>query len=323
MTPRDFFTWKTYFYRGLLPALRALGPERADAVLESLGRAAWVANPAFRRALTEAARRAGSSLEKLTENEPVRDLAAGLFRFLARDYLLETSDHAQALGRFDVSGEDALRDAASAGRGVILVGAHLGAHLSALHWFYRNDFPLRLMVQRPRHISKALEAFFDRDEADPQSGFFLRRGLGPTDCVERLLRVRGAVRSGKVVYFAGDVPWRGANTRPGRLLGQSHAFLAVWADLSSLTGTPVVFTFCNHRPGGRFALSFEPIGRVGAGGESEAVARFLGRLEDRIAARPSDAVAHLLWPCYGPSRASGTKTTASRRPGRREAIVIG
>jgi hypothetical protein len=78
--------------------------------------------------------------------------------------------------------------------------------------------------------------------ADPQSGYFLGRNLGPTACVDRLLRVRAAVRSGKAVYFAGDVPWRGTNTRMGRLLGQSHPFLSVWADLSALTGAPVVFT---------------------------------------------------------------------------------
>ena len=45
--------------------------------------------------------------------------------------------------------------------------------------------------------------------------------------------------------------------------------LAVWADLSALTGAPVVFTFCEHRPGGRFGLRFEPIGRVEPGAEGE------------------------------------------------------
>lgn len=313
MTPRDIFTWKTYFYRGLLPALRSLGPGRADAVARRLGEFAVRVNPRLRLAMTEAAGR--------VQGCPPQELAAGLFRFLARDYLLDTPDDPKALGRFDVTGGAAFLETLGAGRGLILVGGHLGGHLAALHWLYRNEIPLRLMVQRPRHVSNSLNSFFDRDEPDPQSGFFLRRGLGPTDCVDRLLRVRGAVRSGKVVYFAGDVPWRGTNTRSGVLLGRTHPFLSVWADLSAWTGAPVVFTFCNHRPGGRFALSFEPIGQVARGAEGEAVRRFLGRLEDRIAEQPADAPAHLLWPCYAPTRTAGAALTTSGRPGRRSAVV--
>jgi phosphatidylinositol dimannoside acyltransferase len=385
--PHDVFRWKTYFYDVLLPALRWLGPERADAWLARLGRLSALAWPPYRRRLAASlarlsardempqptssvtvsdgrpsgipcatgsasalpASRTGRShwqsqwhteerqtrlrtsdgrttftpgASKTPPQPPrsvgVADLAAGSFRFLARDYLLETADDAAVLARFDVTGGSAVDDAMAAGRGAILVGGHLGGHLAAFHWLYRRGVPLRVMVQRPSHVSRALADRFDRDGPDPQSGYFLRRGLGPTDCVERLLRARAAVRSGKAVYFAGDIPWTGPNTRAGRLLGQPHRFLAVWADLSALTGAPVIFTFCTHRLGGRFDLRFEPIGRVPRGGEDAAVAAFLARLEAAIAAHPSDAVAHLTWPCYGPPVPAQGRLL---RPGRRAAEV--
>src|SRR5262249_56522851 len=101
--------------------------------------------------------------------------------------------------------------------------------------------------------SSALERFLDRDEPEPQAGFFLRRALEPGECVARVLRARAALRAGKAVYLPGDIPWSGPNTRAGRLLGQTHPLLSVWADLAALTGAPVFFVGCTHRPGGRVA----------------------------------------------------------------------
>jgi len=380
--PHDLFRWKTYFYHVLLPALRWLGPERADACLGALGRASAVAWPPYGRRLAASLGRLEAWGETLGSPSSVRsshqrqsftrvppalpvrslddavlgsvpsgsglvgestgtrvpgptsirtrdgrralsparvgaaDLAAGAFRFLARDYLLETDDDGSALARFDVTNGSAVDDAMAAGKGAVLVGGHLGGHLAAFHWLYRRNVPLRVMVQRPSHVSRSLAERFDGEGPDPQSGYFLRRGLGPTDCVERLLRARAAVRSGKALYCAGDVPWSGPNARAGRLLGQPHRFLAVWADLSALTGAPVIFTFCTHRPGGRFDLRFEPIGPVPPGGEDGALATFLARLETVVAAHPSDAFAHLAWPCYGPPAPARGRPL---RPGRRAA----
>jgi phosphatidylinositol dimannoside acyltransferase len=313
---RHIFTWKLLFYHGLLPALRRFGPARADAALGALGRASTALWRPRRRRLAAALARVDAP-ESLAP-----ELSAGTLRFLARDYLLDTDDDVKALGLFDVTGEDALADALADGRGVVLVGSHLGGHIAAFHWLYRRQAPLRLMVQRPRHVSATLDRFFDRDEPGPQSAFFLRRSLNPTECVSRLVRARAALRAGKAVYLPGDVPWSGPNTRAGRLLGQTRRLLSVWADLAALTGSPVFHVFCTHAPGGRFALSLEPAGRVAPGGENAAVARYLARLESRIAAHPADAVAHLLWPCYGPPRPELSPTPrAEPRPSRRVAVV--
>lgn len=313
MKLRHVFTWKFLFYEWLLPALRALGPRRADATLSFLGRAysAW---PPRHARLASAAVRVGADPDAVAP-----ELSAGSLRFLARDYLLDNCGDAQAIARFDVTGADAFTEALASGRGAVLVGSHFGAHIAAFHWLYRRGVPLRLMVQRPRHVASALNRFFDRDETDPQADFFLRRSLDPTECVSRLLRVRAALRSGKAVYLPGDVPWSGPNTRPGRLLGQPHRLLSVWTDLAALTGAPAFFVFCTHAPDGRYALTLEPAGPIAPGGEDAAVARYLARLETEIAAHPAEAVAHLLWPCYGPPRVAPARST--RRPSRRVAAL--
>jgi lauroyl/myristoyl acyltransferase len=315
--PRDLLTWKHYFYRVLLPALGCLGPESADTVLSALGRLSVRLWPPRRARLSTALATAGLDLRGSAST-----LAEGALRFLARDYLLETRDDARALARFDVTGQDELDEAVRSGRGVVLVGSHFGGHLAALHWLYRRDVPLRLMVQRPRHVSDALATFFDRDEGgtDPQSGYFLRRSLNPAECIARLVRARAALRSGMAVYLPGDIPWSGPNTRTGRLLGRPQRLLSVWADLAALTGAPVFYVFCNHLPDGRFALCFEPAGRLRPGQESDAVARYLERLERAIASSPADAAAHLLWPCYGPPCPSPANK-ANARPSRRVAVA--
>jgi phosphatidylinositol dimannoside acyltransferase len=323
MKLRDVLTWKFAFYQGLLPSLRALGPARADAALTALGRAStslW-APRRWKLASTLSAIRAGvrSGAADWDDDALAPELAVGCLRFLARDYLLETHNDAQALALFDTTGGDALMSALRDGRGVVLVGSHFGAHLAAFHWLYRKQAPLRLMVQRPRHVSRALERFFDRDEPEPQADFFLTRRMEPPSCVSRILAARGALRAGKAVYLAGDIPWTGPNARPCRFLGQTRRLLSVWADLAANTGAPVFYVFCGHQPGGRFTLALEPAGQVAAGGEQAAVNHYLSRLEATIVANPSDAVAHALWPCYG--HVAPTTTAATTRPSRRAAAL--
>ena len=103
-----------------------------------------------------------------------------------------------------------------------MVGSHLGGHIAGLHGLFRLGVPLRLLVQRPGHVSAELNRQFDRsDVPHPQSGFFLRRDLSPVMAVERILRARAALRDGLAVYLTADIPWDGPNSRPGRLLGQT------------------------------------------------------------------------------------------------------
>ena len=125
------------------------------------------------------------------------------------------------------------------------------------------------------------------------------------------------------VYLCGDIPWPGPTTQPGRLLGQSHRFLSIWTELAAMSRSPVFHVFCTHQPGGKYRLEFEAVGKVQAGEEREAVADYLKQLEARISQDPTQAVAHLLWPCFNLSsarRESGRRPTTSRsRVSRRNA----
>src|SRR5262249_7921592 len=225
----------------LLPLMGRLGPARADAVLTGLGRAIDAAWPPRRWEHTAALRRALPALRREASPELLRpELAAATIRFLARDYPLPGASDASIRDRFDVEGLDGLQAAIDAKQGAIIVGSHLGGYIAGLHGLYRMGVPLRLLVQRPRHVSAELNHWFDRDDLPyPQSGFFPRRELPPIVAVERILRARAALRDGLAVFLTGDIPWDGANSRPGRLLGRTHRFLSVWAELAAQTRVPV------------------------------------------------------------------------------------
>jgi lauroyl/myristoyl acyltransferase len=318
--PRDILSWKFVFYSLLIPALRVLGPARCDMVLASLGRAIGAFWLPRRQEHLAALNRVRTALGANWSPEALRpELAAATFRFLARDYPLDGTSDAIFHDRFAVEGLEPLQAALARRPGAIVVGCHLGGHIAALHGLYRLGVPLRLLVQRPGHVSAELNRWFDRSDAPyPQSGFFVRRDLSPVVAVERILRARAALREGLAVYLTGDIPWDGPNSRPARLLGQTHRFLSVWADLAAQTRAPVFFVFCNHRAGGRYALTIDPPWTLQRGDEPAAVVRYMQRLERAVAADPADAVAHLLWPCYGPP---ARHTMLAPRPGRRVAAL--
>ncbi len=317
MPLRHLLSWKSLFYGAALPALRRLGPSRADAVLGGLGRLSGAVLPGRRRTLKQAADRAAREIgPSVGDRRTFRiALASSVARHLARDYPLEGATDAELAARFDVSGFDHIKATLAGGRGVVLLGSHLGGHLAALHWMIRHGLPMRWLVQRPRHVSPTMIRWLDTDAPlHPQSTFFLRRSLPPAEAAARVLRARDALRSGLAVYLNGDIPWDAANARPGRLLGDDRSFLSVWSDLAVLAGAPVVPVFCTHQPGGRFALTFEPPFRVISGGQDGAVAAYLARLDAEIAAHPNDAVPHLTWPAY--QAPSDSKFRPERRPTR-------
>ncbi len=319
---RQVWSWKFVFYEMLLPMLRALGPARGDQILGWLGRAAMAVQPGRRARLRSALRRAAEAIDadwSIREVWPA--MAANTARFLARDYPLDRLDDEEVLARFDVRGYERLRAAMEGGRGAILVGSHLGAHIAGVHWFYRRGVPIRLLVQRPRHVSGELNRRFDEPGPHPQSEFFLRRDLSPSMAIERLLRARSALRDGMAIYMNGDIPWSGPNTCPGRLLGRSHRMLAIWTELAVLTRAPVFLVFCTHAPHGRFALEIEPMGWLRPGEETVVFADYLRQLECRIANVPADAVAHLVWPCYEP-RPDGDPAQPTRDRRRRKTRMI-
>ena len=219
---RHIWSWKFAFYDVLLPALRAMGPARGDRILGRLGRLALAIQPRRRSRLRSALRRAGTALDA---DWPIAsvwpDLAANTARFLARDYPLDCQSDEAVLSRFDVRGHERLRAAMERGRGAILVGSHLGAHIAGVHWLYRRGVPLRLLVQRPRHVSRELNRRFDAEgPASPGRPVPPPRPVAGRGRRADPPRLRGAARR------AGDLherrhPLVGAEHLPGAAAGPS------------------------------------------------------------------------------------------------------
>ncbi len=298
VTPRQVFAWKFWFYDVALPLARRIGPRFTDAALGLLGR---LAAP-FRLGLKKCAAKSLARVNgELSANWDVHQTASALVanvpRYLARDYPLDDAGD-QTLARFTVEGETHLIDALAEGRGVVLVGSHLGAHVAGIHWLFRREIPIRLLVQRPKHLSKTLERFFQSATPHPQAKLFLRRGLTTGEAADRILRAHAALRAGMAVYFNGDIPWLGPNARPGTLAGVARPFLAVWADLAVLTHAPVIFVTCTHEAGGRYRLNFTSPITIASGDEQSAVDAYLRHLDDAIRTHPTEAVPHLTWPSF-------------------------
>lgn len=307
LIPSPLKSWKPWYYRALIPALCRLGPERCDKALERLGRIAARRPGKVTKieARLDAARRTlGASWDPVKARE---SLIGNLARFSARDCTLGGLADDDAIARFEVVGGEHLDRAIGSGRGVILLGCHFGAYLAAMHWLIRRRVPLRLMLQRPRHVSAELSRWFDRAGSlddpdasrpgrDPQTEFFLRRKMPPGDGALRVIRARSALLNGLAVFINGDVAWDAGCSRPGTLLGRRARYQSAWTDLAILTRSPVLPIFCSHRPGGRFALTMDPPWHLVPGDQQASVDRFLSRLESAIADEPNEAIAHLLWP---------------------------
>lgn len=297
MLPR--LSWKTLFYDIALPALAGLPPARADRWLASMGRVAHSTARRRNRLIDGLAHAADYFGTARDPRDASGLLAENIARFLARDYLLGEIDDERALDRFVVEGFEHLEAARSRGRGVVLVGSHLGAHVAAVHWLFRRGIDARLMVQRPAHVSRYLQQRFDQTRGPhPQAGLFVRRHMRPEQAAETLLRSWSALRDGVILYTNGDVPWKSPRSRVGSLLGVERRFLALWAELATSTSAPVVAMFATHLPNGRYSLRFDPPWTIAPGEETRAVQHYLNRLEDQIANHLIDAPAHLLWPCY-------------------------
>lgn len=296
---RRMFTWKFYFYEMLLPGLGSLPPARADAIVRTAGWVSTYLRPGRRARLKAAMDRVDALLKRDGGKSGWRDLAESAARFTARDYPLDRATDAEILERFDVAGFEAVQEAMAKGRGAILVGSHLGAHVAGMHWLFRRGIPIRALVQRPKHVSRELGRRFDAaDSPYSQAEFFLKRDLAPAAAVERMMQARAALRDGLALYLNGDIAWDGSNTRTCRMLGRDHKFLAVWAELACLTRSPVFFAFCRHLDAGRFAIEFKRLDPATPSRPEHLLAAYLSEVEAQVAVDPSEAVAYLTWPCY-------------------------
>ena len=111
------------------------------------------------------------------------------------------------------------------GRGCIVLASHFGAHLLPAHWLFRENFPVRFYMERPRHISRFLSRHFETEGPLGQDKLFISRQGVPADSASSILRAARAIKAGMLLYLAGDVRWTGRLTESASLPGPQHEIL--------------------------------------------------------------------------------------------------
>ncbi len=287
--------------RIVLPAVRKLPPATASGFVTGIGRTEYALGRNLRTRFDQAVERgAGYFGVHWQVPEVGRALAGNQIRWRTRDQLLDGLSPETIASLFEVSGRDHLDAARSEGKGVILLGNHFGAHLMPAHWLVRQEYPLRLFMERPHHISRFLRDHFETDGPLGQKKLFISRKADPSEAAGSILRAGRVLKAGMLVLIAGDVRWSGPHTAEARFLGSSYRFSATWVALAALTGAPVIPVFCRMDPEGRHHLEFLPGFHVASAAPGrdpapEWVQSCLDAIEERVKLHPENSNDYFFW----------------------------
>jgi KDO2-lipid IV(A) lauroyltransferase len=241
----------------ILPLLRRLPPRVASDMVAGIGRTEYVLLKGVRHRVDSAVLRGSHHFGKAWDLRKVgTELAGNQIRWRTRDRLLDGLPRERVAPLFRVEGRDRLDAALGEGRGVVLLCNHFGSHMMPAHWLSREGYPLRLFMERPRHISKFLAGQFDTDGPTGQRGLFISRRASPAEAAGSIMRAARVLSAGMVLMIAGDVRWTGAHTSTAVFLGQTYAFSNTWVKLAAMTGAPVVPVFCRIVEDGGYQLDF-------------------------------------------------------------------
>ena len=288
--------------RVLMPLLRRVPAPVSAVVVDGLGWINYKLVPGNTEIYEGAVRRGRDELgEDWDDRAVARRLASGLVHWRSRDRLLDGLTDAQALRRFEVLGRDHFDRAYAQNRGVILLGNHFGSHLHPSHWLFREGCPLRLFMERPRHVSKYMTGQFRTDGPLGQEKLFISRRSTPTEAAGSILRAMRILKAGMILQIAGDVRWQGAHTAPGHFLGSTYLFSTTWVVLAAMTGAPVVPVFCRPDGRGRYVLEFLPSFRVPPdaprnGQDATYVQRALDAVAEQVRRHPDQSNDYFTWP---------------------------
>jgi KDO2-lipid IV(A) lauroyltransferase len=289
------------FLRLWLPMIRSLPLPVASRFVSGIGRMEYRFSHRLRDEFRQAVAR-GRSLLGCQWDVPAvsRELAGNHVLWRTRDLLLDgvTDDRARAM--FAVTGRENLDAAYAEGRGCIVLASHFGAHLLPAHWLFREEFPVRFYMERPRHISRFLSRHFETEGPLGQDKLFISRQGVPADSAGSILRAARTLKAGMLLYLAGDVRWTGQLTEPARFLGRDMRFSTTWVVLAAMTGTPVVMVFCRMQPDGRYHIEFRPAFHVPKdapekGETGRWVRHFLELLEDQVRRYPENSNDYFFW----------------------------
>jgi predicted LPLAT superfamily acyltransferase len=181
--------------------------------------------------------------------EVLRHIHAYSATMLDRAFLLS-----EAFRRFDIriEGLDQLHAAMDHGRGVLLLGAHIGS-FEVLRTLgeQRPDVPIRVVMDRQQtpFLTETLHAL-NPAIADN----IIDAGTDPSALA---LAIHDAARSGALIGLLGDRARPGEAVRAAEFFGDGAEFPVAPYLLASLLDLPVVLAFGLYRGGNRYDLYFE------------------------------------------------------------------
>lgn len=285
----------------ILPLLRRLPPRVASHVLAGIGRTEYALFRGLRHRVDQAVLHGSHHFGRSWDVSSVGPALAGnQIRWRTRDQLLDGLPDERVAPLFAVDGRDRLDVAVAGGAGVVLLCNHFGSHMMPAHWLLREGYPLRLFMERPRHISKFLSRRFDTEGPTGQSKLFISRRASPAEAAGSIIRATRVLRAGMVLMIAGDVRWTGPQNSPAEFLGSRYTFSNTWVKIAAMTGAPVVPVFCRIDDDDAYHLEFqEPYTVPRDDTEPESVAawvqRFLNSVEAQVERYPANSNEYLFW----------------------------
>jgi phosphatidylinositol dimannoside acyltransferase len=290
------------FLRAVLPMIRALPLPVASRFVSGIGRMEYRWSKSLRNSFDDAVCRGRSVLACEWDVPSVsRELAGNHVLWRTRDLLLDGVPDQRVRDMFTVIGRENLDAAFNLGRGCIVLANHFGAHLLPAHWLFREAFPVRFYMERPRHISRYMAQYFDTSGPLGQDKLFISRQGVPADSASSILRAARAIKAGMILYLAGDVRWTGQLTESARFLGRTMRFSTTWVVLAAMTDAPVVMVFCRMEPDGRYHMEFRPAFHipketVERKDQARWVQHFIEILEEQVRSYPSNSNEYFFWP---------------------------
>jgi KDO2-lipid IV(A) lauroyltransferase len=155
-------------------------------------------------------------------------------------------------------------------------------------------------MERPRNVSRFMIKRFGDEGELGQGKLFISRKGDSTDAAGSILRALRVLKSGMILFIAGDVRWKGQLTAEARFMDRVYRFSTTWATLAAMSQAPVVPVFCRILEDGRYHLEFQPPFQVPRDAQQEDRAgaqaqRFLDLLEEQVRLYPSDSNEYLFW----------------------------
>lgn len=280
-----------------VPVLRHLPMASAVNFVEGIGRWEFDRIPELREQIIKSVDFAKSRLQVDWNVEELSRMISGrLTRWRLRDVLLDGSDKDRALNTFDVIGREHMDAALGQGKGVILLANHFGSHVLPGHWMLREGIDFRFLTERPRHVSKSLDQYFQSTGPLGQTELFISRVKSGNDGVSSIFRSLRILKAGNVLLIASDVRWGDNQSVVAEFLGDRWKFTPIWAILAQRSGAPVLPCYCTMLPDGRHRLEFEAPYHVAPGASlQETVQAALKRLETKVLEDPTNANDYFFW----------------------------